>query len=246
MSKVKARTLEALLGVTLGGGVGAAAGGLAYKPDFPLEWTDAEGRVQARRLDPEERAARRSLMAQAALLGAGVGSAATLGGSLARRAVLAKAEREAAGEVGDAYLNSLRRHISKAQDKYHGLEATPGGQGTAIGKGVRREIDAATRLLRSQEAKVNDLLDAAASKRSEKFFGGRTWSMRAGEKVPFYRGSHPDLVEKHFNQLAKSHGFDGFTPANRRKVWATVVDKATSKTAAEAFRRELHVLLEAA
>lgn len=242
MSRAKARSLEALLGATLGVGGGAAAGRLMYSPNFPLEWEDEDGQIRSRRLDPKEREARKQLMSHAALAGAGVGASLALGGSALRRALISSAERAAAQDTGDAYLRSLRSLIKQREDAYHGLENTRGGLGSRTAKGLRKEIDAGKKVLRAQEKKVNSLLDDSALSRAERFFGGRTWSMRQGQQVPFYQNSHEDLVKKHFDQLAKSQGFsEGFTQSNRKRLYATMIDKELGKTA-EAFSREVYAI----
>ncbi|HSG29905.1 MAG TPA: hypothetical protein VLA34_15595, partial [Candidatus Krumholzibacterium sp.] len=158
---------------------------------------------------------------------------------------LAKAEREAAKDLGETYLNPLRRIIQKDQERYHGLAPTPGGTGTSGGQALLKRVKAGQDVLRTQEKAVNDLLDEAAKRRSGKPFGGQTWSVRRGEKVPFYEDAHRTLVKQHFDDLAKQQGFDGFTQSNRHQVFENAVHRELGKTAAEAFRRELHLVKEA-
>lgn len=242
---LRARGIEALAGTVLGVGAGAAAGRVGYRPDFPLEWSDDQGVIRARKLDPEERAARRSLMANAALVGAGVGMAAALGGSIFRRSVLSKAERRAAKDLSDSYLVDLQEILDKDRAKYHALAQTPGKTDTQTAKQMRKRIDVAQGILRKEEDHVNDLLNTASEMRAQKPFGGRNWSKRRGERVPFHEASHSELVKKHFNQLAKSVGLPAFSPRKGPEMFEALIQQGTTKTA-EAYRREVLMILGAA
>tara|TARA_R110002126_G_scaffold43113_2_gene123811 strand:+ start:873 stop:1610 length:738 start_codon:yes stop_codon:yes gene_type:complete len=239
----KARGLETLVGAGFGSGAGALAGRLSYSPDGPTEWQDEEGHVRSRRLSDEERQDRRRRTSQGALVGAGLGSAVSLGGSAFRRAGISKAERSASAGVGETYLSPLRGIIKKDQTSYDRLARTPAGHGGRAAGQLKKRIDSAVRLLGKQEKEVSSLLGTASSKMSAKPYGGRTWSMRNGEKVPFYEGSHQTLVSEHFDQLAKAQGYKGFSMANRLDILEDAISSGMKKTAAEAFRRELRAIL---
>ena len=240
----KARAIESLAGALAGTLGGAGTGGLAYTPDSPLEWMDEDGYVQRRELSADERAARRSLMAHAALVGAGVGTAASLGGGMWRRGILANAELRGAKDLGDSYLNPLRVSLKRTEDIYAGLAGTPAKHTTTTAKTLKRRIDSASGILKREEASVRDLLTTAKKDRAGKPWGGLDWTTRNSENIKGHQvGAHPDLVNKHFESMAKGLGFkEGFTMSNRRAVFEKAITSGMRK---QAFDREMLAILEA-
>jgi hypothetical protein len=243
MNKATARALEALIGVGAGGSLGGAAGALTYRPDSPREWMNEYGEVEARRLTASERKDRRKRALVAALVGGGVGGSGSLGASAFRRGRLSKADRELVeGEVSSV-LRPLRDFRARAEKRLQGVERTPRGATSSTARQLRERLRAISQVEEEQSKALRGLIRKADDARASRLYGGVNWANRAGEKVDFYRDSYLDQTDRHLQALAKKHKADRYGLQNRNSILDAEIRSKMSKTAQEAFRRELSALL---
>ena len=195
----KARTIEALVGAGVGALGGAVAGGLSYESKDPKEWTDEHGLTYARAHTSEEKAERRKRMLTAALVGAGVGTGASLGGSAFRRMHLDSAEAAAAPELIRNRLGHLRKMVDEAEAGVSDVDQ--------FGRRLMEpEVLKKRMVLQDQEHELHGLLGKAREARSDSPWGGYT---QLKDKGPREDLTHEGRVNRHFKELRARHGLPG-------------------------------------
>ena len=172
MSKGVARTLEAMIGASLGAGALGGASSLAFKPDSPIEWIDSSGEVHARRLSKAEKRRKSKKLTNAVMAGAALGAGGALGLSRVLRSMRTAAERKALPEMVGRYTGQLKGYMSGIERKYP--------RQRRLDLNVRPALDprlvAAKDLLNKRVSRIEDLLADAKFKRDSTIFGGRkTW-----------------------------------------------------------------------
>ena len=171
-SKATARTLEALIGSSLGAGAGAAAGGLSYAPSSPVEWMDEFGEVQARKLTDKEKKSKGDRARRAALMGAAAGAGGALGLSRVLRSLRSAAEREAfkSGKLTKQYLGPLEDYAADLARRSPRQRPLFPPKGSMPGDAER--LRAARDLLEQRNSKIRDLMAVAKMERDKAVFGG--------------------------------------------------------------------------
>ena len=186
MRPLAARTLEAMIGAAIGGGVGATGGYATYAPDSPLEWTDTAGRIHGRGLTEGEREERVKRTRKAAGGGAAIGAIGSGGASKALRMYWARREAKDASKAVGYYLDPLRSYVKKLQ-KNTGISPTGQTSLTAKTKKIDRDrLFAASDMLEKMEQRVRDLHHVAAKERDKRLWGGiRMWPVTtpAGKRL---------------------------------------------------------------
>ena len=171
-SKATARTLEALIGSSLGAGTGAAAGALSYAADSPVEWLDDNDEVQSRNLTEKERTSKRSRAGSAALLGAAAGAGGALGLSRVLRSLRTAAEHSAlkSGKLRKQYIGPLEDYATDLTRRSPLQTPLFAPQGARSGDSERLRI--ARDLIERRSGKMKDLLAVAKLERDKSVFGG--------------------------------------------------------------------------
>ena len=165
-----ARTLEALIGTSLGAGVGAITGATTYAPSRPVEWVDDYGEVQSRRLTSRERELRTSRAGKGALAGVAMGAGGALGLSRVLRSLRSAAERSAVGTTKGIYAGPLKEYLAvlKKRNPVQGLLPY---NNRARARDARR-IAVAEDLLSERTKRIEDLVGVAKAERDRSLFGG--------------------------------------------------------------------------
>lgn len=197
MGKLSARAIEALTGAGLGGLGAGSLGILTHEPQQPLEWLDEEGKFTSRKPTREESKKRQEYVLKAALLGAALGSGASLGGGALRRAKLYGAEKSELPNVLTERLTGLKKVLEEFEDA--AKKATIPGTGESALRKAR--VERARTALAEQEDKIRNLLDEAAQSRKASPWGGLKLTGGGRTPVPHEELTHRGRVERYFRDF---------------------------------------------
>lgn len=197
MGRLSARAIETLTGAGLGGLGAGALGALTHEPSEPLEWIDADGKLHGRRPTAQEKKQYRDRVLKAALVGAALGSGASLGGGALRRHGLSAAERAELPAVTAERLTGLKNVLEEFENA--AKRATIPGTGEAA---LRKErVERARSTLSSQEKKLLKLLEDAEEARAGAPWGGLKLTGGGRTPVPHEELTHRGRVERYFRNF---------------------------------------------
>jgi len=184
-SRASARTLEALIGSSIGAGAGAAGGALSYSPSSPLEWMDEHGEVQSRPLTEKEKSSKGGRARKAALMGAAAGAGGALGLSRVLRSLRTSAERSAlkSGDLTKRYVGPLEDYAMDLTRRSPRQALLFPPKGAKPGDADRLLI--AQDILKKRNSRIKELLSVAEQERNKAVFGGlkKHPGAKKGERV---------------------------------------------------------------
>lgn len=202
MGKVEARAIEALVGGGLGAASLAGIGALTHAPKTPTEWLGEDGKFHSRNLTPAEKKNRNKKLLLAALIGAGAGSAGSVGASALRRNLLAADEANLVPKLMDERLGGLRKIVANRVKEVEKASKLKGSEEL-----TRRESLAAQAksLLDEQEKKISSLAEAAKEERAGKPWGGFRLTGAGPTPVPHEKLTLEGQAERYYRDLQKKN-----------------------------------------
>lgn len=197
MGAVKARAIEALTGMGLGAaGIGGVRA-LTHEPRVPTEWLDDQGQFHSRDLTTQEKKQRQNIILRAALAGAALGAGVSLGAGALRRSNLAASELAELAGIKKERLAGLKNVVREFEVEANKAKIP----GTKEMERRKKLLSLAENRLKSENEKIDELLDEAIAARHQSAWGGLKLTGAGKTPVPHETLTHRGQVERRFRDL---------------------------------------------